>query len=134
MKPEDKHALNAAVFRATGEDPTWLGHWIDRFQQGEGIQTAEVADQLGLGVEALVLLCLCKTPRADHFQDDLTVVCQRTGANEDALARIVRQGQALSKWSGRASEAATGWLLAASDGDEEINQSDRKTEEDGDEG
>jgi len=131
MKPEDKQALNAAVFRATGEDPTWLGHWIDRFQQSEGIQTAEVASELGLGVEALVLLCLCKTPRADHFQDDLKVVCQRTGAKEDALARIVRQGQALSKWSGRASEASTGWLLAASDGD---NESGETTEEDGDEG
>jgi hypothetical protein len=118
MKPEEKQALNAAVLRATGEDPTWLGYWIDRFKQNEGIQTAEIAEQLGLRADALVLLCLCKTPRAEHFQDDLKAVCQRTGAKDDALARIIRQGQALSKWRGRASEDATGWLLAASDGDE----------------
>lgn len=119
MKADDKQALNAAVLRATGEDPTWLGYWIDQFKQSEGIQTTDIADRLGLAVDALVLLCLCRTPRPDHFQEDLGVVCRRTGAKDDALAHIIRQGQALSKWRRQASESAAGWLLAASDGDEE---------------
>jgi hypothetical protein len=119
MKPEDKQKLNAAVLRATGEDPIWLGYWIKRFEQSEGVHSAEVANQLGLGVDSLVLLCLCRLPRVEHFQDDLRIICHRTGAKEDALARIIRQEQALTKWRAPKSPETTGWLLAASDSDDD---------------
>jgi hypothetical protein len=115
MKPQDKQNLNSAVFRVTGDDPAWLGHWIRQFQRSERIEPAEVANQLGIDIDALVLLCLCKTPRQDRFDEDLQVACKRTGADQVALARIIRQEQALTQWRDRKSADTTGWLLAASD-------------------
>jgi hypothetical protein len=42
------------------------------------------------------------------------VICRRTGANEVALAQLLRQQQALARWTEQA-PASRGWLMAASD-------------------
>ena len=61
-----------------------------------------------------MLLSLCWTPRPDHFQEDLAVVCRQTGADQVALAALLRQEQGLARWAERA-PAPQGWLMAASD-------------------
>jgi hypothetical protein len=99
MKPDEKQALNSAVLRNTGDDPLWMGFWLKRFGQSENIDTSNVAQQLGVDVDSFTLLCLCRAPREDHFQDDIEVACNRTGAHPEMLMRIIRQG----------------WLMAASD-------------------
>jgi hypothetical protein len=133
MKPEDKQALNAAVLRVSAGDPTWIGYWIELFLQREGIHADEISSQLGLSADALALLCLCKTPRTDNFEEDLRFICKRTGAKDEVLARIVRQGQALSKWSAQTQTDTTGWLLAASDADDDVAEDSGNAEADGDE-
>lgn len=133
MKPDDKQALNAAVLRVSGEDPIWLGYWLKFFTKNEGIPTEELAKQLDLSIDALVLLCLCRTPRAENFQDDLKFVCQRTGAKDEVLARIIRQGQALLKWNATVKADTTGWLLAASDSNDDVEEDSENPETDGNE-
>jgi hypothetical protein len=111
MKPSDRASLHAAVFRNTAADPAWMGYWLARHQQTENLDEEQLAQKLELPMDNLVLLCLCRSPR-DHFQEDLRIVCRRTGASEKVLAQLLRQEQALLA---RASGSSTGWLMAASD-------------------
>jgi hypothetical protein len=131
MTPEQLNSLHAAVFRNTGQDPIWLGYWLKRFVEAEDIAWSGLAQEMGVSRDNLVLLCLCRTPRADHFQEDLRVVCERTGAREEVVARIIRQEQAMMHWREGTPSASTGWLLAASDREEPPDTD--QDESDGDE-
>ncbi len=115
MNSKDEARLQAAVFRNSTKDPSWLGYWLARHQQSEGLDEQQLADRLGLTVGNLALLCLCRTPRDEYFREDLEVVSQRTGASEPALAQLLRQEQALHRWKNAEPGATTGWLMAASD-------------------
>jgi len=134
MNPEELESLQSSVLRNSGHDPMWLGFWISSYAESEGLNPLNVATELGITIESLALFCLCRTPRPDNFQEDLTVVCERTGAKIDVAARIIRQEQAMMRWrdDGRKS-AAAGWMLAASDADEssdpEIDEEDAKGED-----
>ena len=109
----------------------WLGFWINRYVESEGLNPLGVATELGITIDSLALFCLCRTPRPDNFQEDLTVVCERTGAKIDVAARIIRQEQAMMRWSDDGHTSAAGWMLAASDADEssEIDEEDAKGED-----
>src|SRR5207248_1737604 len=63
MSPKDKAGLHAAVFRNTAKDPAWVGYWLARHQQTEDLEEEQLADKLGVPMDNLVLLCLCRTPR-----------------------------------------------------------------------
>jgi len=115
MIPEEKDSLHAAVFRHTSADPTWLGYWLARHRQTEQLGPQQLAEKLQMPMPNLVLLSLCRTPRPDHFREDLEVVCRRTGAPESILAQILRQKQTLLDWSQGETPKTTGWLMAASD-------------------
>lgn len=115
MTPTEKASLHAAVFRNTAKDPAWLGYWMARHQQTEDLDEQQVADKLGIAMDNLVLLCMCRTPRSDHFREDLQVVCQHTGAREVVLANILRQEQNLHHWKESGAPSSQGWLMAASD-------------------
>src|SRR5207249_824239 len=110
MTPEQFEDLRAAVYRNTGQDPKWLGYWLKHFVESEELPWPDLAQELGISSDQLVLLCLCRTPRADHFQEDLRVVCERTGAKEEVVARIIRQEQAMMRWRENTSSTGTGWL------------------------
>jgi hypothetical protein len=118
MTPEQHESLQASVFRNTGNDPMWLGFWIKRYVEAEALSTLDAANELGLSLDSLALFCLCWSPRPDSFQEDLTVVCKRTGAKIEAAARIIRQEQAMMRWRETANAGEPGWMLAASDADE----------------
>ena len=132
MTPEQLESLHAAVYRNTGQDPMWVGYWIKHFVESEDMPWRDLAKELGTSSENLVLLCLCRTPRSDHFQEDLHVICKRTGANEEEVARIIRQEQAIMHWQETTSSASRGWLLAASDRPERPD-ADEGVEKDDDE-
>ena len=82
-------ALSDAVFRQTASDPKWIGHWLEKFT----LDQQEIASQLGINTDQLVLLALCRTPRQTHFEEDLQIVCQRTGANAEWLRNILQVEQ-----------------------------------------
>jgi hypothetical protein len=122
MNPDHLENLQTAVYRNTAQDPMWLGYWIKHFVEAEEIAWPNLAQDIGVSTENLVLLCLCRTPRPDHFQEDLRVVCDRTGAREESVSRILRQEQAMMQWRENTSPASTGWLAAASDGEDTPDQ------------
>lgn len=133
MNHEEKNALNASVLRVTSEDPRWLGYWLNRYQRSEAATPDDVAARLGIGVAGLALLCLCKAPRPDNFSDDLRVACERTGAKEGVLVRILRQEQTLSSWRNPGAVSTSGWLLAASDADDgKVVERSRENSDNGD--
>ena len=114
MTTPERKRLWKSVLRQTGRDPARVGHWLRRHRQAERMSPAELARWLGVSLEGLVLLSLCQTPRHDQFREDLEVICRRTGANESALAQILRRQQALARWTEQA-PTGQGWLMAASD-------------------
>lgn len=118
MTPEQLEHLHACVYRQTGQDPLWVGYWIKRFVESEELTLVQVAQTLGISGDNLVLLCLCRTPRSDCFQEDLRVLCERTGAKEEEIARIIRQEQAMIRWRDHQTPDSAGWLMAASDGED----------------
>src|SRR5262245_32582546 len=122
MNPDHLESLYAAVYRNTGQDPAWLGYWFKHFVEAEEMTWTDLAPDLVIPTENIVLLCLCRTPRPDHFQEDLRVVCDRTGAREEAVSRILRQEQAMMHWREKTSPTSTGWLTAASDGEDPPSQ------------
>jgi hypothetical protein len=111
--PDRKHLWQSAL-RQTGRDPAWVGFWLRRHRDSERLRPLPLARKLGIALEGLALLSLCRTPRADRFAEDLAVICRRTGADASVLAQILRQEQALARWTEQA-PAREGWLLAASD-------------------
>jgi len=128
MTPEQLKHLQASVYRQTGQDPLWVGYWIKRFVESEELTLAQLAQNLGISHDKLVLLCLCRTPRSDCFQEDLRVICERTGATEEETARIIRQEQAMIRWRENQTSDSRGWLMAASDG-EERDEDDAKDDD-----
>lgn len=122
MTPEDRASLHAAVFRNTAKDSAWIGYWLARHQQTEDLEEEALAQKLGINVDNLILLCLCRTPRTDHFLEDLKVVCQRTGASERALAQVLKQEQVLHRPDSSRPASTVGFLMAASDRPEEQSE------------
>jgi hypothetical protein len=114
MTGKNRRRLWKSVLRQTANDPIWLGHWLRRHRRSEKLPPSRLAERLGLPLEGLIVLSLCRTPRDDHFHEDLDVVCRRTGANEAELARLLRQEQGLARWE-KHPPPAQGWLMAASD-------------------
>ena len=131
MTDEDIESLRESVYRATASDSKWLGYWLGRFISSERLSWNELSSQLGIPLDGVATLSLCRTPRPDYFQEDVLVVCERTGANVNELIRIIRQEQAMERWSQQKTESPTGWLLAASDAPEDLPP-ERGTEAGGD--
>ena len=128
MKDESRASLQAAVLRQTAKDPMWIGYWLARHQQTEDLDEQQLAKKLRITLENLVLLCLYRTPRSDHFREDLQVVCRRTGVTEKVLAQILRQEQTLARWAETGPAPAAGWHMAASDRPEEPKESEQADE------
>jgi hypothetical protein len=114
MTARDDQFLCRSVLRQTGRDPVWVGYWLRRHRMHERIGPTRLAARLGLDRHGMALLSLCRTPREDHLREDLEVICRRTGADEVALAGILRQEQALARWADSPPQPG-GWLMAASD-------------------
>jgi hypothetical protein len=128
MPPPDRRQLWRSVLRRTGLDPRRVGHWLRRHRRSEGLRPGPLARQLGVTMKGLILLSLCQTPRDEQFQEDLRVICTRTGADPVALARLLRQEQALERWQGTA-PPPQGWLMAASDAEVEPGEGDQPPQE-----
>jgi hypothetical protein len=115
MSLEDQEGLKAAVFRNTSRDVAWLGYWLNRHQEHDKLDEAGLAKTLGLSMDNYVLLCLCRTPRPDHFREDVGAICRRTGVKELDLVRLLRREQNLEELKRAGQPPAHGWLMAASD-------------------
>lgn len=83
-------------------EPGLLGALLAEYQSRSGLDDAALATELGLDIEGLARLRLCRPPRDDSFAADLESIAARTGASALHLARLVR----LTRSLGALSEAA----------------------------
>ena len=108
MSSEDRKGLEAAVFRNTAQNPAWVGYWLKRHREHNGLDEAALANKLGLTMENCLLLCLCRTPRVEYFREDIRAICGRTGVKELELVRLLRQEQNLEELKGAGEPPARG--------------------------
>ena len=116
MKPQDQASLHAAVFSKTARDPDWVGYWLARHQQTEDLDEDQLAAKLGMTMDNLVLLCLCRTPRdGAQFKQDVDAICQKTGVDRLVLKNLLRQEKNHLRWAQTPPPQAGGYLAAAAD-------------------
>lgn len=98
------------------DDPAFLASALAAYCESESVDEKRLAKKLGCPLAALAPLSICWMPRPDPvFIEDVERIAERFQADADALAEIVRRGQAVLKMRGTASTAAAGGLLAARD-------------------
>ncbi len=137
MTPQEKAALDDAVFRNTAKNQQFLGFWLNRHMENENLSRQALSKKLGIPGEKLVSLSLCRTPRSDHFAEDVRFVCDHVGAKELVLISLLREEQALialgeaMKASGEMDDTPTSpeILMAASDR-EKPEKEEEETKED----
>jgi hypothetical protein len=106
-----------SALRRSRKDSSWLGYWLFHQRSREKLKVKEQARQLGISINQLVSLCLCMTPRKEHFQDDIQAICQHCKITATVLAGLLRKEWTLAQWQGDAQTQASqsGWLMAASE-------------------
>jgi hypothetical protein len=107
--------LEALAARATGE-PFFLAWVLAAYASSEGLDDAGLAAALGCPTQELVMLRLCRAPRAEpqEFWDDVTRVAERFGLDPVRLAEVVKRGRVVRTFQ-QASPGVGGSLLAARD-------------------
>src|SRR5262245_31387855 len=95
------------------DDPFFLASLLRLYARAEQLDDVGLAAALRCRPEDLVMIRLCRAPRPDSegFGEDVTRIAERFGAEPQALAEIVRYGQALQEAPAR--PAPGGSLLAA---------------------
>ncbi len=102
--------------RAAEASPVFLAAVFARYRAVEGLDDAEFACRLGVAVDRLDELAICRRPRPDRFRQDVSAIAARFGADPGALAAVVRQVDALETF---AATPVPGLLAAARDADDE---------------
>jgi hypothetical protein len=83
-----QEAVQQAVFHSTAQDPTWIGYYLARHLQLHAIGQGEQALLLGIDLDGLTRLAVCRSSRRS---EDLEVICSAIGANPVALRRLLEE-------------------------------------------
>jgi len=107
--------------RRVMRDPFFLAAPLARYADSHRLDDAGLSAHLGCDLVALTQLRLCRTPdpTPPDFFRDVEAIAGRFRIDPDALAEVVRFGQALllpGPWSGRGEVGPVGSLIAARDG------------------
>ncbi|MCE9561526.1 MAG: hypothetical protein K8U57_05680 [Planctomycetes bacterium] len=81
-------ALRESVLRVTARDPRTFGFVLAKVRAARRWSLAVEAVALGVSESALVFLSVCRLPRADRCEEDLTAVADRMGV-QAAVLRFV---------------------------------------------
>lgn len=111
----DQLARRAA--QSAARRPDYLAAVLAAYQGQEQLDDAALANHLGLPESELPWLRLCLRPRAESFAADVQAIAARFQLNELALARIVRQVDALATFTEMPVRQESGWLAAAREQD-----------------
>jgi hypothetical protein len=97
-------------------EPFFLAWLLAAYAHSEGLDDPGLAATLGCPVEDLVMLRLCRAPRADarEFWEDLTHIAGHFGIEPGRLAGVVKRGRVVRRFQA-AGDAAGGFLMAARD-------------------
>jgi hypothetical protein len=103
------------------KDPFFLGWWLERFRQAEGLDDAGLMARLGCRPEQLTRLRLCRFPRQDAagFREDVTRICEAYALEPSRLAVVVRRAAVLVELEAPAgADEPVPTLMAARDAEE----------------
>lgn len=95
-----KHPLDPLT-RRVEDDPAFLGCLLRLYVQSEGLAEERLAEVLGCQHDTLILLRLCRAPaeEAKAFQKGVEEIARTFKVDPDALADVIRRGQALIQLS-----------------------------------
>jgi hypothetical protein len=102
--------LDAFARRLRG-DASFLASAMQDYARSEDVDGAGLAQRLGIGVDELGPLGLCRRPSGDRFAADVRAIARRFGIDEMLLAELVRRSDALGAL--RTGRGAAGRLVAA---------------------
>jgi len=77
------------LFHLSTRDPLFIGHALPAQRQAQRIGVDEQARRLGLSLELLARLALCRTPRPAHHPPDLERVARFVGLTPQALEALL---------------------------------------------
>jgi hypothetical protein len=98
LSPETTRHL-ARLAQKLRADSAYMSSVLFFYQSQERLGDTELATQLALDVVQLPRLALCKRPQSqsNNFSKQVRQIAAYTGANEIALAQIIRQVEALEQ-------------------------------------
>ena len=111
MNQREKRLLRLAADRAARR-PALMGSVLSRYISSQGMSYTALTAELGCSEAAIWRLAICLRPRSDRFAEDVALIASKLSVDEVALARIIRQVQAIEVMSGRG-VADRGALMAA---------------------
>ncbi len=109
-----------AMARRLEEDPFFLACPLRLYAASEQLDEEALAQSFGSSGETLIMLRLCRAPRAETFRADVDRIASRFQINGDLLAEAVRRGQALLQM--RKTSGLPGTLMAARDAEDQDEQ------------
>ena len=111
MNQREKRLLRLAADRAARR-PALMGSVLSRYVSRQGMSYTALTAELGCSEAAIWRLAICLRPRSDRFAEDVALIASKLSVDEVALARIIRQVQAIEVMSGRG-VAERGAMMAA---------------------
>jgi hypothetical protein len=84
--------LSLLAEKAAGE-VYFLAHALHLHRERFGITEAEQRRHLGVRVQDWPMLCLCRMPAVEQWDEDLDVICSRFGCDRERLERAVKAGE-----------------------------------------
>lgn len=79
------------LFHLSTRDRLFIGHALAAQRQTQRIGVDEQARRLGLSLELLARLALCRTPRPDHYSQDLKRVGRFVGLTAEAVQQLLAE-------------------------------------------
>jgi len=121
----DSHLQHLA--KRVEEDSFFLACPLRLYATSEGLDDEKLATALGCSQEILLLVRLCRTPRAEpaQFREDIDRIVARFNVNAAILREAVRRGQSIIRMRKKPA-GEKGTLLAARDGQEKQEPTDKE--------
>jgi hypothetical protein len=81
--------------RRLRRDQLFLASAMEQYARSERLNGGELAERIGVDPETLGRLGVCRRPSGETFARDVHAIAERFGADEVALAEVVRRADAL---------------------------------------
>lgn len=87
--------LQASMFRLSERDRFFWGWWLARIRAKRGQTVEEQAQSLGLPLDRLAHLCLCRAPLPERRAEDLSAVASAAKLPVAVLEELWAEAQTL---------------------------------------
>jgi hypothetical protein len=89
--------LRDSMLRMGVRDAFFWGWWLARLRRVRGQTTEAQAAALGLTLDALAYLGLCRAPLPERRVEDVQVVAKAVGLDPEALDKLLREAEGVGE-------------------------------------